>query len=125
MSIRLARLGAGLVFAALATAHPAGSAETVDTREAVLRTEAERAFILEQMRLFLTTLAAIDEDLAAGDVAKAGADAALRGRKANPRPAALGQKESEAWKGMMGNVRGGFDEIAAAAGSGATTQQLL
>jgi cytochrome c556 len=93
-----------------------GSAdERADTREAVPRTEAERNFVLEQMRLFLTSIEGIEEGLGSGDMDQVAREAAARGRKANAtlaRPASLATKESDAWKSMIGSVRSGFDQIA-------------
>jgi cytochrome c556 len=89
--------------------------ETADTRESVQRTEAERNFVLNQMRLFLASIAEIEEALGSGDMDQVAREAAARGRKANAalaRPPALSAKESDAWKSMIGSVRSGFDQIA-------------
>jgi cytochrome c556 len=89
--------------------------ETADTREFVQRTEAEKAFVLEQMRLLLTSIAEIEEGLGSGDMDRVAREATARGRKANValvRPPTLAAKESDAWKAMFGSVRSGFDEIA-------------
>lgn len=89
--------------------------ETADTRESVRRTEAEKNFVLDQMRLFLTSIVGLEEGLGSGDMDQVAREAAARGRKANatlPRPAALSAKESDAWKSMIGSVRSGFDQIA-------------
>ena len=66
--------------------------ETADTRESVQRTEAERNFVLDQMRLFLTSIAEVEEGLGSGDMDQVAREAAARGRKANAglaRPPAL------------------------------------
>jgi hypothetical protein len=102
----------------------AGSTEeAADTREPVARTEAEKAFVLDQMRLFLTSIAEIEEGLGSGDMSLVSREAAARGRKANvslARPPALAAKESEAWKMMIGSTRSGFDKIAEQAGEQAS-----
>jgi cytochrome c556 len=89
--------------------------ETADTREPVQRTEAEKNFVLDQMRLFLTSIVGVEEGLGSDDMDQVAREAAARGRKANAtlaRPPALGAKESDAWKSMIGTVRSGFDQIA-------------
>lgn len=89
--------------------------EAADTREAVQRTQAEKDFVLDQMRLFLTSIVGVEEGLGSGDMDQVAREAAARGRKANAalaRPPALGAKESDAWKSMIGSVRSGFDQIA-------------
>ncbi|HLG83898.1 MAG TPA: hypothetical protein VKY22_23035 [Bradyrhizobium sp.] len=95
---------------------PRGTAdEMADTRESVQRTEAEKNFVLDQMRLFLTSIEGVEEGLGSGDMDKVAREAAARGRKANAalvRPPALAAKESDAWKSMIGSVRSGFDQIA-------------
>ncbi|MGJ4939371.1 cytochrome c [Bradyrhizobium sp. STM 3843] len=103
------------------------AADLTDKREPVSRTEAERTFVLDQMRLFLTSVAAIEEGLGSGDLDRVAQEAAARGRKANAglaRPPTLAAKESDAWKMMIGQVRGGFDEIAAQAAANAPPQQI-
>ncbi len=57
--------------------------ETADTRESVQRTEVERDFILDQMRLFLTSIVEVEEGLGSGDMDQVAREAAARGRKAN------------------------------------------
>lgn len=89
--------------------------ETVDRREPALRTEAEQAFVLDQMRLFLSSIARIEDGLGSGDMDRVAREAAARGRKANvglARPPGLAAKETEAWTAMFKSVRGGFDQIA-------------
>ncbi|WP_175596493.1 hypothetical protein [Bradyrhizobium embrapense] len=116
------------VFALLgAIAPPAGAEQPTDTREPVQRTEAERAFVLEQMRLFLTTVVEIEEGLGSGDLDLVAREAAARGRKANAalaRPPTLAAKESDAWKAMIGSVRSGFDQIAEEAAARAPTAKI-
>jgi cytochrome c556 len=96
-----------------------------DTREAAPRTEAEREFILEQMRLFLGSVQTITAALSNGDLAAVEAEAAARGRRVNKRPPGLEAKETEPWKAMMGGARIGFDEIADLAHAGAPPQRVL
>lgn len=93
----------------------ARAAEKVDTREEVSRTEGEKAFILDQMRLLLYAVTEIEEGLGTNDMDLIAREAAARGRKANvtlARPPTLAAKESEAWKSMFLSVRNGFDAIA-------------
>lgn len=101
--------------------------EAIDAREPVQRTEAEKVFVLDQMRLFLTSIAEIEEGLGSGDMDQVARGAAARGRKANvtlARPATLASKESEAWKMMFGSTRGGFDQIAEQAISNASAATI-
>lgn len=89
--------------------------DMVDAREQVFRTEAEKAFILDQMRLLLNSITEIEEGLGTGDMGLVAREAAARGRKANltlARPPSLAAKESEAWKLMFLAVRNGFDALA-------------
>ncbi len=101
------------LFGALAS--PSGAGETADSREPVQRTDAEKVFVLEQMRLLLSSIVVIGEGLGSNDMDLVAREAAARGRKANvtlARPATLAAKESDAWKSMFASVRGGFDQIA-------------
>ncbi|RTL50386.1 MAG: hypothetical protein EKK40_13490 [Bradyrhizobiaceae bacterium] len=106
-------IAACLFLGALVT--PVIAGETSDTRELIQRTDAEKAFILEQMRLLLGSIAEVEDALGSGDMNKVADEAAARGRKANinlPRPPGLSAKESDGWKSMFQSVRGGFDLIA-------------
>ena len=99
-----------------------------DTREAAQRTPEEKEFVLDQMRLFLTSLQAINADLADGRMTEAAAEAAARGRKASAqlaKPASISAKESDTWKTLMGNVRVGFDNIASSAAAGQPVPRVL
>lgn len=103
------------------------AAETADTREPAPRTEAEKAFVLDQMRLFLASIAEIQDGLGSGDMDRVAREAAARGRKANvvlARPSTLASKESEAWKMMMGSTRSGFDRIGEEANARAPAAQI-
>jgi cytochrome c556 len=89
--------------------------DMVDTRERIFRTEAEKAFVLDQMRLLLNSITEIEEGLGTSDMDLVAREAAARGRKANmtlARPPSLAAKESEAWKSMFLAVRNGFDAVA-------------
>ena len=89
--------------------------DMVDQREQVFRTEAEKAFVFDQMRLLLNSITEIEEGLGTGDLNLVAREAAARGRKANmtlARPPSLAAKESEAWKAMFLSVRNGFDAVA-------------
>lgn len=102
-----------LVLGALASSGRAG--DMVDTREQIFRTEAEKAFVLDQMRLLLNSITEIEEGLGTSDMDLIAREAAARGRKANvtlARPPSLAAKESEAWKSMFLSVRNGFDAVA-------------
>lgn len=99
-----------------------------DAREQAVRTEAERDFILDQMRLFLQSTQAITTALASNDLKTVADEAAARGRKGTPLsqiPAGLKAKETPAWTGMMGGARAGFDGIAKAAHDGASQIELI
>jgi cytochrome c556 len=98
-----------------AVASPGEAGGTADTREPVQRTEAERTFVLDQMRLFLGSIVEVEDGLGSGDMDQVAHEAAARGRKANAtlvRPPTLAAKESDAWKSMIASVRMGFDRIA-------------
>ncbi|MGY3440215.1 MULTISPECIES: hypothetical protein [unclassified Bradyrhizobium] len=110
-----------------AIASPARADETTDTREPVQRTDIEKAFVLEQMRLFLASIVEVEEGLGSGDLDLVAREAAARGRKANAalvRPATLAAKESDAWKAMIGSVRSGFDQIAEQAAARAPAAKI-
>lgn len=117
-----------LCLAALAAPAAAGPAPVEDKREAAVRTPTERAFILEQMRLFLGSVQVISSSLATGDMKTVATEAAARGRKGTPPssiPLGLKAKETEGWSAMMGGARKGFDSIAEAAASGAPPVQVM
>ncbi|HEX7791301.1 MAG TPA: hypothetical protein VF467_12360 [Afipia sp.] len=89
--------------------------DIVDQRERVFRTEAEKDFVLDQMRLLLSSITEIEEGLGTDDLNLVAREAAACGRKANKtlaRPPAWAAKESEAWKAMFLSVRNGFDAVA-------------
>jgi len=99
-----------------------------DAREPAVRTEAERAFILGQMRLFLQSTQAIASALAKDDLKTVADEAAARGRTGTPRseiPATLKAKETPAWTTMMAGARAGFDDIARAAHDGTPPVALI
>lgn len=92
-----------------------------DAREPAVRTEAERAFILSQMRLFLQSTQAITSALAKDDLKIVIEEATARGRKGTPLseiPPGMKAKETPAWTAMMGGARAGFDDISKAAQDG-------
>jgi hypothetical protein len=106
---------------------PGVAEEATDTREPAPRTDAEKAFVLEQMRLFLASITEIENALGSGDMDQVAREAAARGRKANvtlARPPSLATKESEAWRMMMGSARTGFDQIAEQAAARAPAAQI-
>ncbi len=99
-----------------------------DTREAAVRTPAEKAFILAQMRLFLGSIQAISAGAASGDMKTVATEAAARGRKGTPLseiPPGMKAKETPAWTAMMGGARAGFDGIADAAAQGAAPVKVM
>lgn len=115
----------GLVLAAALLATPA-IAE--DAREPAVRTEAERAFILGQMRLFLQSIQAIASALADNDLKTVAEEAAARGRKGTPLseiPPGMKAKETPGWTALMGGARTGFDDLAVAAQAGAPPTKLI
>ena len=117
-----------VALAAVALASTSSLSETaLDAREPVERSSDEQVFVLQQMRLFLETIAALQDDLARGDMAKASTDAAQRGVKVfskEPKPPHLSAKESPDWKAYMLATRRGFDEIADKAAAGAGKDEL-
>ena len=99
-----------------------------DVREPAARTEAERVFILGQMRLFLQSTQAITAALATDDLKTVAGEATARGRKGTPLsaiPPGMKAKETPAWTAMMGGARAGFDDLADAARAGAPPIKLL
>ena len=62
----------------------AGPVAAQDAREPVARTQAERNFILGQMRLFLGSVQAISSALARNDLKTVAAEATARGRRGTP-----------------------------------------
>ena len=99
-----------------------------DAREPAVRTEAERAFILGQMRLFLQSTQAITAGLGKNDLKTVEDEAAARGRKGTPVsaiPPGMKAKETPAWTTMMAGARAGFDDIARAASEGAPPIKLV
>ncbi len=114
-----------LVFVGVSS--PSRADELTDAREPTQRTEAERTFVLTQMRLLLTSVAEIEEGLGSSDMDEVARAASARGRKATTtlvRPPTLTAKESDAWKAMIGSVRSGFDQIADEAAARAPAAQI-
>ncbi len=99
-----------------------------DAREPAVRTEAERDFILSQMRLFLQSTQAITVALGKNDLKTVEDEATARGRTGTPAsaiPPGMKAKETPAWTGMMAGARAGFDDIAKAAHKGAPPSELI
>lgn len=106
----------------------AGPSLAQDARAPAARTDAERVFILGQMRLFLQSTQAITAALATDDLKTVASEAAARGRKGTPLssiPPGMKAKETPAWTAMMGGARGGFDDLADAARAGAPPIRLV
>lgn len=100
----------------------------IDARKSLPRDAQERDFILSQMRLFLETEAAVQNDLAAGDMLAVSADAAARGARASAalvKPPHLAEKEPAEWKMMIRATRENFDLLADRARGGAGRDALL
>jgi hypothetical protein len=103
-------------------------AQGFDQRQAVERTSEEQTFVLGQMRLFLSTIAELQDDLARGDLAQAALHAAERGVKQSAnlaRPASLAAKETDEWKQLIRATRLGFDDIAVKAAAGGSRDESL
>ena len=116
---------AGWILAGVLVASPCMAQ---DAREPAVRTEAERAFILGQMRLFLQSTQAITVALGKNDLKTVEDEATARGRKGTPAssiPPGMKAKETPAWTAMMGGARAGFDDIATAAHQGAPPSALI
>jgi cytochrome c556 len=124
-------VAAALLLAASGTfAEPAPpDSAFADAREPAPRTKAERAYILEQMRLLVESIQAITEGLATDhmeDVIEAAAARGLHRNANDPAyPASMKAKETPLWKQMGGGTRRGFDELADAAKNGATKEKQL
>lgn len=106
----------------------AGPSLAQDARTPAARTDAERVFILGQMRLFLQSTQVITAALATDDLKTVATEAAARGRKGTPLssiPPGMKAKETPAWTAMMGGARGGFDDLADAARAGAPPIRLV
>jgi hypothetical protein len=106
----------------------AGAVCAQDAREPAARTAAERAFILNQMRLFLGSVQTISSALAEGDMQTVATEATARGRRGTPAseiPPTMRAKETAGWTALMSGARQGFDGIADAASSGAPPARIL
>lgn len=108
---------------------PVAVADGADPRLGLAVTATERAYILEQMRLFVTAVQAITEALATGNTAAVAVAAAARGRRENAHdpnfPQTLSARLPPLWKQMGGATRGGFDALADAARAGAPKEKSL
>jgi hypothetical protein len=100
-----------------------------DSREAIVVTAAERNYIPNQMRLFVTSIQTIAAGLGADDRAQATEAAAARGAKHNANdpafPPTLDPKLPSQWKQLGGGMRRGFDVLAQSIGAGDGTQKSL
>jgi hypothetical protein len=98
-----------------------------DDRTPVVVTPTERAYILNQMRLFVISIQTIAAGLGANDRAQASEAAAARGltRNANDPafPPTLGAKLPPQWKQLGGGMRKGFDILAQTISAGDGAQQ--
>jgi hypothetical protein len=100
-----------------------------DGRQAVVVTPAERNYMLNQMRLFVTSVQTISAGLGADDRAQASGAAAARGAKRNANdpafPATLDAKLPPLWKQLGGEMRRGFDALAQGISAGDGTRKSL
>jgi cytochrome c556 len=100
-----------------------------DLRTPTVRTPAQKAFVLEQMRLFVASIQQISEGLAADDKAKVAAAARPRGliaiRALPNKPPGLSEAETPEWKSFGMATRNGFDAVADAAEKSASTAEIL
>ncbi len=105
------------------------SAPIEDTRQPAAFNAVERAYILDQMRLFIQSIQAINEGLATGQMAAVAEAAAARGMKRNADdpnfPKSINLHATPLWKQMGGGVRKGFDALADAAKDGTSTEKQL
>jgi hypothetical protein len=108
---------------------PDSGAGDKDSREAVVVTPAERAYILNQMRLFVASIQTIAAGLGADDRAQAGEAAAARGLRRNANdpdfPPTLGAKLPQQWKQLGGGMRKGFDVLAEIINAGGGPRKSL
>lgn len=99
-----------------------------DPRIAVFLVGQDRAYVLGQMRLFLSNLQRINAALADGNLSLVTQVAALSGKKRNEkdpsRPAGLRDRQPPAYTQYVAAVRASFDDIAQTAAA-ATVQETL
>ena len=109
-------------------AGPIRADDWLEKRAPTARSSEQKAFVLEQMRLFVASLQAIDEALTKGDKAGVAAAARPRGLQAigaSAKPPGLAEAETPEWKAWAKATRQGFDDIAAAAEQGALDGKIL
>jgi len=118
----------GVLCAGTVSAHDARPIDG-DERIAVILTRAERAYVLEQMRLFVASVETVVAGLAESDRGGAVDAAAARGLKRNINdpafPPTLAPKLPAEWKQLGGAMRKGFDALSDAIGAGQDTSQSL
>ena len=105
---------------------PAAAGE--DIRQPTARNAKETIFVLEPMRLLVDAPQLVSEKLAVGDNAGAAEAASRRGSQAARvmwKPANIRARETDGWQHMMGVIRGGFDDVAAASLAEAPLPQIL
>ena len=99
-----------------------------DPRQAVSITGEDRAYVLGQMRLFLTNIQRVTSALSANDLELAAKVAAIAGAKNNEvdasRPATLRARQPAAWNQYIGQVRKGFDDLASSAATAPVSVSL-
>ena len=107
---------------------PRGAPRT-DSRIAVALTAPEKAFVLDQMRLFVKSMEQIVTGLATGDKAMAAEAASARGairfRADGAMFPALSDKFPDKWKQLGQPMRKGFDELSKALAEGEDTTRAL
>jgi hypothetical protein len=98
-------------------------------RTPAVRTPAQKAFVLDQMRLFVASIQQISEGLSADDKARVAAAARPRGliaiRALPNQPPGLSDAETPEWKSLGVATRNGLDAIADAAEKYASAAEIL
>jgi cytochrome c556 len=113
-----------LTLALMATS--AHAAETMDTRTPVALQPAERAFVLEEMRQYVTSLQAITDGLARGDADAVASAARRMGRGAmSGAPPGMMRHIPKEFRMLGMSVHTDFDRLADAADTGAAITDTL
>jgi hypothetical protein len=103
--------------------------EEIDDRAAVVLSLSEKAYVLNQMRLFVGSIQSITEGMAAGEPSRAAEAAAARGLTRNINdpafPSTLAAKLPDAWKQFGGGLRKGFDRLAQGFADGQDSKRSL
>ncbi|MBY6239871.1 hypothetical protein [Methylosinus sp. Sm6] len=104
-------------------------AEDADMRAPLALTASEKAFVLDQMRLFVKSLEQIVSGLATDDRAAVAEAAAARGGRRfqaeGKMPETLAGRFPDRWTGFGRPMRAGFDELARRVTEGESKNQSL